>query len=147
MPKRKTLKPPKPYDPSVLERPQQRAVVKFARDMGLPIFAIPNGGSRRDGEGAALRLDGVVSGVPDLFIPKPTRTGYPGMFIEMKRGDGEGEESANQRRWREGLTANGYLSLLGQGGAGGVIDALLVHYTFSPLPEWYAAIITKEDGQ
>ena len=37
-------------------------------------FAVPNGGSRRRGEGARLKAAGVVAGVPDLIVlgaPRP----------------------------------------------------------------------------
>ena len=51
------------------------------------IFAIPNGGSRHVAEAMKLKRTGVLSGVPDLFVPLPMN-GYGGLFIEMKRPKG-----------------------------------------------------------
>lgn len=53
------------------------------------IFAIPNGGHRAKSVGKALRDEGVMAGVPDLYIPA-WRT-----WIEMKRENG-GRLSAEQ---------------------------------------------------
>ena len=50
------------------------------------IFAIPNGGSRNIIEASNLKRQGVLPGVPDLFIPL-AKGNYYGMFIEMKFGD------------------------------------------------------------
>lgn len=54
------------------ERESQRTVVQYVR-MKYPdvvIFAIPNGGSRNKIEAANLKKDGVLAGVPDLFIAR-----------------------------------------------------------------------------
>lgn len=43
------------------------------------IFAIPNGGGRSKAEGGRLKAEGVVPGIPDLYVPQWR------LWIEMKR--------------------------------------------------------------
>ena len=43
------------------------------------IFAIPNGGGRSKAEGGRLKAEGVVPGIPDLYVPAWQ------LWIEMKR--------------------------------------------------------------
>jgi hypothetical protein len=74
----------------------------------LLYFAIPNGGWRPRVKAAKLRQAGVKAGVPDLFIPTP-RSGYHGLFIELKRIKG-GYTSYEQRQWLQWLQANGYMA-------------------------------------
>ena len=47
------------------------------------IFAIPNGGHRHISVAVKLKKEGVLAGVPDLFIPEPVGQ-HSGLFIEMK---------------------------------------------------------------
>ena len=58
---------------------------------GVLIFAIPNGGYRGKTTAARLKAEGVVPGVPDLYIPA-WRT-----WVEMKRQKG-GSLSKDQRK-------------------------------------------------
>lgn len=52
------------------------------------IFAIPNGGYRDKKEAKMLKDEGVLAGVPDLFIPA-SRHGMHGLFIELKKPTGQ----------------------------------------------------------
>lgn len=65
------------------------------------IFAIPNGGYRSKASVMKLKVAGVSSGVPDLFIPSL------GLFIEMKRTKG-GRVSPEQTDWITYLRNIGY---------------------------------------
>lgn len=72
----------------------QAACVKWFR-LQYPdtlIFAIPNGGARSAITGAILKSEGVLAGVPDLFLAESYGP-YHGLFIEMKAGKGRLSES------------------------------------------------------
>ena len=101
------------------ERESQRTVVQYVRAKypDVVIFAIPNGGSRNKIEAANLKRDGVLAGVPDLFIARGqlrddieirnndscghihmfnesgTSKVFLGLFIEMKSKKGRMSES------------------------------------------------------
>ena len=51
------------------------------------IFAIPNGGARHIVTAVKLKAEGVLAGVPDLFLMVP-KGEWHGMFIEMKAKTG-----------------------------------------------------------
>lgn len=79
------------------EHDEQSALVEWFR-LKYPdviMFAIPNGGLRNKVTAAKLKAEGVLPGVPDLFIPR-TKTMYvgpgifyAGLFIEMKSAKGK----------------------------------------------------------
>lgn len=69
------------------------------------IFAVPNAGRRGFKAQKQVKDEGIKAGVPDLFWPVP-RSGYHGMFIEMKRHTGR--LRASQKEWLENLSAQGY---------------------------------------
>ncbi|MEI6823180.1 MAG: VRR-NUC domain-containing protein [Bacteroidota bacterium] len=59
------------------------------------LFAIPNGGLRNLKVAVKLKKEGVVSGIPDLFLAKGTPD-YNGLFIEMKYGKGKTRSNQNE---------------------------------------------------
>ena len=69
------------------------------------IFAIPNGGFRSIRTAKLLKEEGVVPGIPDLFIPSLK------IFVEMKRVKG-GVVSPEQKKMMEYLTRVGYTCMI-----------------------------------
>nr|DAG43734.1 MAG TPA: Nuclease [Caudoviricetes sp.] len=76
------------------------------RYAGMLMYAIPNGGARSSITGARLRDEGVLAGVPDIFLPCPSG-GKHGLYIEMKRQKG-GRVSAPQKAVMQALRMQGY---------------------------------------
>lgn len=87
------------------EHSEQVAFVEWCEWQHVPVFAIPNGGSRNKLEAVNLKREGVRSGVPDLFIPV-ARNGYHGLFVEMKCG--RNKPTQTQETWMSVLTSMGY---------------------------------------
>ncbi len=81
----------------------QKAAYRMCRFL-LPdvlTWHTPNGGHRDSVEAKLLMADGVVSGVPDLFVASP-RGRFAGLFIELKvKG---GAVSPDQARMMDYLT-------------------------------------------
>lgn len=71
----------------------------------LLLHAIPNGDFRGWGVGTKLKAEGVIPGVPDLFMPV-ARGGFHGFYLELKRGTGK--ISADQWEFMEAVNAQGY---------------------------------------
>lgn len=92
-----------------LEAQEQRNLITYCRYKGIPVFHIPNGGSRNKAEAAHLKEQGVSAGVPDLCFPA-ARHGYHGLYIEMKAG--KNKATAAQKEWLELLNKNGYLAVV-----------------------------------
>jgi hypothetical protein len=65
------------------EHRMQAAFCKWLRARGIFHFAIPNGGARNAITGKRLKDEGVLAGVPDLFLPGLR------LFIEMKAPKGK----------------------------------------------------------
>jgi len=72
------------------------------------IFAIPNGGWRHPSSIGRLKKEGVVAGVPDLFIPAWK------IWVEIKRVSG-GKLSAVQSDWKQYLESVGYVVVVARG--------------------------------
>ncbi len=72
------------------------------------IYHCPNGEYRSPSVAARLKKQGVVAGIPDLFIPSWK------IFIEMKRKDG-GVVSKEQKNIIEYLTRVGYMVIVTYG--------------------------------
>jgi len=69
------------------------------------MHAIPNGGQRHPAVAAKLKREGVLAGIPDIFIPKPCGD-WHGMYIEMKYG--KNNLSEKQKRVISILQEHGY---------------------------------------
>jgi len=80
---------------------------------GVTAFAIPNGGKRDPKEAARLKKEGVLAGVPDVFVAAP-RGIWHGLFVEMKRQTG-GRLSESQKSIKAELEAQGYKVVVAKG--------------------------------
>lgn len=69
------------------------------------LFHIPNGGKRNAREAARFKAEGVVPGIPDLFLAV-ARHGFNGLFIELKAG--RNRPSPAQESCMRMLEAAGY---------------------------------------
>lgn len=95
----------------------QCAVVKWWRfysDMEhrALLFAIPNGGLRNAVTSRRLKAEGVMAGVPDLFLAMP-RAPYAGLWIELKSEKGRLSESQTEMLGL--LNGQGYLAKVCRG--------------------------------
>jgi len=95
------------------EHNEQAALIRWCRlnehrhpELKL-LFAIPNGGHRHIAVAHKMKMEGVRSGVPDLFLPV-ARGDHHGLFIEMKAEGGR--PSHNQGVWFADLTREGYMT-------------------------------------
>ena len=78
-----------------------------AKYPGILIFAIPNGGKRDIVTAKKLQMEGVVPGVPDLFVPELR------LWIEMKKPGGRLSEA--QKDMIEYLEGIGHTVIIGYG--------------------------------
>jgi len=92
------------------EHDEQAGFIRWYREHfpGVLIFAIPNGGFRDIHTASKLKTEGVVSGVPDIFIPRLK------LFIEMKQKDG-GTLSPSQKKIITHLRSIGYTVFVAHG--------------------------------
>ena len=72
------------------------------------IFSIPNGGKRAVSTAKRLKAEGMVRGVPDLYVPEWR------LWIEMKRQKG-GSLSQEQKDIHDYLRAIGDTVIVGKG--------------------------------
>lgn len=70
------------------------------------LFAVPNGGWRNTTTAAKLKAEGVLAGVPDLFLAIPHGE-FHGLWIEMKNGKA-GRVSEAQKEMIPRLREVGY---------------------------------------
>lgn len=75
------------------------------------LYAVPNGGERTASQGARMAATGTKKGFPDIGLPV-ARSGYHGMFIEMKRRGLEKRKNGgcgdDQVAWHSKLALQGY---------------------------------------
>ena len=81
----------------------QKEIVQELRRDGFFVFAIPNGGARGMLEAMRLTAEGVIKGVPDMFVALPGRRGA---FLEVKAP--KGRLSSHQRAVIAELLSLGY---------------------------------------
>lgn len=100
------------------EHQEQANLIKWANlqarlypELAL-LFAIPNGGLRDVRVARKLKLEGVKSGVPDLFLPV-ARRGYHGLFIELKST--KGKPTKKQVSWLAQLDKQGFKAVVCRG--------------------------------
>lgn len=91
------------------EANEQQAVVEYCAWKHIPVFHIPNGGSRHPAEAARLKAQGVKAGVPDLCIPV-ARGNYHSLYIEMKAP--KGRISEKQSEWLALLREQGMCAIV-----------------------------------
>ena len=103
-----TLTPALKISPS--EHSEQVGFINWFRSQypEILIFAIPNGEKRAISVAKRLKAEGVVRGVPDLFIPAWN------LWIEMKRVSG-GRLSTDQKQMISYLENIGHTVIIGKG--------------------------------
>jgi len=100
----------------ISEHQHQKTFCKYCELKNIPVFAIPNSQAlsflNRDAARNAmikLKHEGLRPGIPDLFIPIPTKK-HHGMFIEMKTKGGS--TNTNQDYWLKKLKELGYETVI-----------------------------------
>lgn len=92
------------------EHQEQVGLVNWfrAKFPGVLIFAVPNGEKRAISVAKRLKAEGVVAGVPDLFVPEWR------LWVEMKRVKG-GRLSLEQKAMIGYLESIGQTVIVGKG--------------------------------
>lgn len=72
------------------------------------MYAVPNGGQRSASVAAALKAEGVKSGVSDICLPVQ-RCGYNGFYIEMKKPGALSKTSTKQKEFGAFVMEQDYL--------------------------------------
>ena len=81
-----------------LEDQEQAALVVWLKQRDIRFHATPNGGYRHKATAGKLKMQGVMSGVPDLTVWPSEGSTLPVLWIELKRQRG-GQISDAQRSW------------------------------------------------
>jgi hypothetical protein len=95
----------------ITEHQEQVMLINWFR-LAFPkyiIFAIPNGGARHIVTAVKLKAEGVLAGVPDLFL-MAAKGEWHGMFIEMKAKSGN--VSDKQKEFMEAANAMNYKTVV-----------------------------------
>lgn len=91
----------------------QQACVRWFRvqypKLARCLFSIPNEGKRGRANSMRMKAEGMVAGVPDLFLTVPAKP-YHGLFIEMKWGDNK--PTANQVEFMREADHMGYKTVV-----------------------------------
>lgn len=69
------------------------------------LFSVPNGGQRSAITAKIMKAEGVVPGVADLILLKPSKQ-HHALCIEMKTD--KGRQSDNQKEWQFVVESHGY---------------------------------------
>lgn len=78
-------------------------------------YHVPNGGQRSKSTGAAMKRQGVKSGVSDLAV-RQARGGWFGLYLEFKATPPKDAPLADsQFEWLEGSEYEGYCAVLARG--------------------------------
>jgi hypothetical protein len=100
---------------------QAHLVMWFRRTYpDILIFAIPNGGMRSKSQAMKLKVEGVVPGIPDLFVPEWK------LWIEMKKVKG-GKISPEQQNMIDYLQSVDYSVIVGLGAENAKAQILEIH--------------------
>ena len=112
------------------ESSEQTTLVARVRSFhpDLVFMSIPNGGKRELRVAAQMKREGVLAGVPDLFLAEPRR-GAHGLFIEMKKIGG------NQDLVIDKLKEKGYCVVICEGADEAYSEFLRYVYGDQP-PAW-----------
>lgn len=98
------------------EHDAQRLLVAWFRNrypnLAGVFFAIPNGGARNPATAKRLKDEGVMAGVPDLFLAVPRGEKF-GLFLELKTA--QGRVSTAQKAALHALTTQGYAVAVAHG--------------------------------
>jgi len=95
-PEAATVKKSLQVEDAPAETSEQQRVIKWCRASGgeyEKIYSIPNEGKRTGKNGARMKAQGLLAGMPDLCLPV-MRDGKGALYIEMKR---QGEEPSDKQ--------------------------------------------------
>jgi hypothetical protein len=75
------------------------------------MFAVPNGGYRPMTTAAALKAEGVKSGVPDCCLPV-ARGRFHSLWLEIKRANHSNHATPEQKEWIDRLRSAGHMAVV-----------------------------------